>query len=82
MRAAPGYNRYRSAEQRRQEKAARRSVLVQCDICSAKGSGTINAAGRLVSTTLRAVRVPSGKWFHSTDMCGGLLVSFDIEVGE
>lgn len=60
---------------RRENKAARRLVLVQCVICKASASASVNGRGRVVSVNLAAD-------FHRGHVrhrgCGGDLRAFDI----
>lgn len=66
-----------AAVDRRVWKAARRSVLMQCDRCLCKGSGNLNYRGRIVSVSLAASLV-GGQWTHNG--CNGRLTAYDIEV--
>ena len=56
-------------------KAARRSVVVQCDRCACSGTGTIGASARLVSVNLAANHA-GPEILHAS--CGGRFVAFDI----
>jgi hypothetical protein len=71
-------NRISAAVGRREWKAARRSVLAQCERCGVNSTASVNGRGRVASHTVRANRSRDG-WRHEN--CGGVLVAFDIEVG-
>jgi hypothetical protein len=58
---------------------ARRGLLVQCDRCSAKGTGRLNDRQRITSVNLSAVYSGPGRWTHRD--CGGSFVAFDITAG-
>lgn len=70
------HNLLASAAGRRQVKAARRLVLLQCDSCSVKASGMLNAFGRLTAINVPAIK-KGDDWFHVP--CNrGRLVAFDL----
>lgn len=75
MAAPSAHNLLASAAGRRRVKHARRAVLVQCDKCLCKGTGTTNAFGRVSGVDVPARRVRDC-WSHRG--CGGVMRAFDI----
>lgn len=78
MALAKTHNLLTSAAGRRELKAARRDVLVQCSTCGATGSGRINGFGRIVHVTLAATTDRQKGLTHRG--CGGSLEAFDTKV--
>lgn len=69
------HNLLATASGRRQAKAARRDLLVQCERCGVSGTGRVNGFGRWSSVNLPVV---FGAVLRHKD-CGGAMRAFDLE---